>query len=137
MILHDNFKRVVRIQGIPNDPTGRNVRILDAETNEPIKHVFRAVVTLEVNALSEVTLTYHESDAASEQIMVGSDGNLIHKSVTTLLSDFDITAFEVENWEEVFDREFCLYEPDGYEYENAEEKVKAFIRVLLDKRGIR
>lgn len=137
MHVSGDYKRLICIEGTPGRPYGMAVVVKDAETGEDITNITSIIIYLDARQESRAEITYHEMDGSGKFTRINSDGEFaVSKTTLPVAKIENLPAFELHNWEEVFDREFTLYEPtEDYEYENVEEKVKAFIRSLLKERG--
>ena len=90
MIIDETFKRQVRIIGKPGGLVGYMVTVQDAETGEPIEHVFRAVVTLDASELNVAELSYYETDKETGKMQ----DQPITKTITVEDPELDVTAYE-------------------------------------------
>lgn len=128
------YKRLVRIHSKPDALAGNMIEVVDAKTSELIKNVTGMVIRLKVKYVNECEITYVEMDKNDHVVL---DEHYQHIENTITLPDITIagiTAYEVDTWEQEFDSTFCLYEPTEDGYENAEYKVKEFIRGILGRR---
>lgn len=133
--INKEWKRLVRIYGKPDALGAHRVNVIDSETKEDIKNIKAMTIRLNAREVSECEITYHEVDEHGQFVKDPNNGFMPIESTITLpdINIAGISVYEVDSWEERFDRTFCLYEPTEDGYENAEEKVKAFIRGLLSK----
>lgn len=91
-------ERRVRIQSHPDKDkavAGMGTSIVDAETGEPIPHVFRVVITLDAEDINTAKITYYESDASGRLIV--KDDDVVVRTVTSVNPEVDITAVEVKH----------------------------------------
>ncbi len=131
-----DYKRLLRIYGRPGIFTGHTIEVYDDESNEPINNVLSMTIRLDARNATECEVTYAEMDRDGK-ILVSPDSGfepIINTIALPNIHIAGITAWEVDSWEQEFDRTFCLYEPTEDGYENAEDKVKAFIRELLGRK---
>lgn len=133
MHISGDYKRSICIEGTPGIPYGRACVVKDAETGEDITNILRITIYLDARQENRAEITYAK---INELGLPALEEDVEQKVMLPVAKIESLPAFELHNWEEVFDSEFTLYEPTGgYEYENVEEKVKDFIRSLLKERG--
>lgn len=87
-------QRRLRIVGKLDDIRGYMITVYDADTGETIKHIYRIVITLDVNQRNTAQVSYHESAPDSKLLLAGDDGAPIKNTVTIENGDIDVTAIE-------------------------------------------
>ena len=95
-ILHQQYKRRVRIMSEPDEIVGWRVTVTDAETGEEIKNVYRAVITLDARELNAVELFYHEMNEQTDSL----SRVLGHPVQRSMKSQFPLVSLDA--WEEAY-----------------------------------
>ena len=127
-----DWKRLVSIHSKP-DALTHWVEVMDSKTKEDIKNITSMVIRIDARNVTQCEITYVEMDKDGKLAL---DEHYQHIENTITLPNIHIdgiSAYEVDTWEQEFDRSFCLYEPTEDGYENAEDKVKVFIRGILSR----
>lgn len=93
MIVDENFKRRVRIQGNIDETRGFMMSIYDIDSGEAITNVAKAVIYLDPREVNKVQLTYHKADPETKHFLKGGENQ------TLVLDNPEIyvTAYEVDN----------------------------------------
>jgi hypothetical protein len=94
--LHEQFKRRVRIEGGPDQVIGWKVKIIDAETGEEIRNVFRAIITLDARELNAVELFYYEVDEQTGKLIARDGKRLVERRVKLQFPEVAVDAWEVQ-----------------------------------------